>query len=179
MSSERQDSSGIPVWLTVTVGTLLVTALILTGIFHGKIDHKRSAPVATVTASVPPVCEDVDQSTPCLLMPAPSGIERNAQPYPACDPDDRTPCAPVAVRKLTHDPASTDGRFHRCGLVTGQGVTDHLTAYAVRCQGYRHLTVAEARQWTDPLGKRLTPACIVKFGDTTVIRCPDGYVQES
>jgi hypothetical protein len=146
---ERPQSSGIPVWLTVTVGTLLVTALILTGIFHGKIDHKRSAPVTTVTASVPPVCEDIDQSTPCLLMPAPSGIERNAQPYPACDPDDRTPCAPVAARK------------HK------------LPA------GYRHLTVAEARQWTDPLGKRLTPACIVKFGDTMIIRCPNGYVQES
>ncbi len=33
----------------------------------------------------------------------------------------------------SNDPASTDGRFHRCGLVTEDGVTEHLDAYAARC----------------------------------------------
>jgi len=158
---------------------LIVTLAAVLAAGIGCTARRAVSASGTHSASTTPVCEDVNQSTPCLLMPAPSGIDRNAQPYPACDPDDGTPCAPVSVHKVTHDPAGTDGRFHRCGLVTARGVTDHLAAYAVRCQGYRHLTVAEARQWTDPLGKRLTPACIVKFGDTTIIRCPNGYVQES
>lgn len=29
--------------------------------------------------------------------------------------------------------ASTDGRTHTCGLVTDQGVTEHLDEYAARC----------------------------------------------
>ncbi len=28
---------------------------------------------------------------------------------------------------------STDGRFHTCDLITEQGVTEHLDAYAARC----------------------------------------------
>lgn len=28
---------------------------------------------------------------------------------------------------------SSDGRYHLCGLVTEQGVTEHLDAYAKRC----------------------------------------------
>lgn len=30
-------------------------------------------------------------------------------------------------------PASTDGRYHQCGLVTEDGVTENLAAYAARC----------------------------------------------
>lgn len=28
---------------------------------------------------------------------------------------------------------STDGRYHSCGVVTEQGVTEHLDAYSERC----------------------------------------------
>lgn len=35
------------------------------------------------------------------------------------------------------DPASSDGRYHKCGLVTEEGVTEHLAAYWERCPDER------------------------------------------
>jgi hypothetical protein len=37
--------------------------------------------------------------------------------------------------------ASTDGRFHSCGLVTEQGVTEHLAVYELRCHPTHERTV--------------------------------------
>ena len=45
--------------------------------------------------------------------------------------------------------------------------------------GWRYMTSREAKQWTDPLGEKLTTKCLIKFGDTTLITCPDGYTQTS
>jgi len=47
-------------------------------------------------------------------------------------------------------PASTDGRHHRCGLVTVNGVTDHLAAYRKRCGHGHALNVNDMSYWISP-----------------------------
>lgn len=34
---------------------------------------------------------------------------------------------------VAHDETGSDGRTHPCGVVTADGVTEHLGAYADRC----------------------------------------------
>ena len=88
-SNEPRDSSGIPAWFTVSFAVALVSALIMVGIFSSKHTPRTAAPTVSAThsavstlpvcefgqtgkcdaADLPPLCEDVDQSTPCLLLP--------------------------------------------------------------------------------------------------------------
>lgn len=45
-----------------------------------------------------------------------------------------TVCFFVGQAKTAPEPnGSSDGRYHTCGYVTEDGVTEHLSAYAERC----------------------------------------------
>ncbi len=43
----------------------------------------------------------------------------------------------VVGQARVHDPYSSDGRYHKCGLVTEEGVTENLDAYWARCPDER------------------------------------------
>lgn len=63
----------------------------------------------------------------CLLLAA--TWQPGADTPPTSDPLVEQPAAPLNP--------STDGRYHTCGLVTEDGVTEHLAAYAERCGANR------------------------------------------
>ena len=44
-----------------------------------------------------------------------------------------TACSPVALLEESPSGPSHDGRFVSCDVITEDGVTDHLDAFAARC----------------------------------------------